>query len=45
MRLIAKMADNNDKNIRENALTFMGEAYKLLDDGIWSIIGEVTPKV
>jgi hypothetical protein len=45
LKLVAKMADNNDKNIRENALKFMGEAYKLLDDNIWRAIGDVTPKV
>ena len=45
MKLVAKMADNGDKSIRENALKFMGEAYKLLDDNIWRVIGEVTPKV
>ena len=39
------MADNNDKNIRENALKFMGEIYKILDDNIWRTIGDVTPKV
>lgn len=45
MKLVAKMADNNDKNIRENALRFMGEAYKLIDDNLWTVIGDVTPKV
>ena len=45
MKLVAKMADNADKCIRENALKFMGEAYKLLDDNIWRVIGDVTPKV
>lgn len=40
------MADKNDKGIRENALKAMGEAYKLLDDEIWRVIGDsVTPKV
>ena len=39
------MADNADKNIRENALKFMGEAYRHLDDNIWRAIGDVTPKV
>jgi len=43
--MVAKMADNNDKNIRENALKFMGEIYKILDDNIWRAIGDVTPKV
>lgn len=45
LKIVAKMADNNDKNIRENALKFMGEIYKILDDNIWRAIGDVTPKV
>jgi len=45
LRLVARMADNADKSIRENALKFMGEAYKILDDNIWRAIGDVTPKV
>ena len=39
------MADNADKNVREYALRFMGEVYKVLDDNIWRAIGDVTPKV
>ncbi len=45
LKLVAKMADNADKSIRENALKFMGEAYKILDDNIWRTLGDVTPKV
>jgi hypothetical protein len=45
MKLVAKMADSADKSVRENALKFMGEAYKHLDDNIWRLIGDVTPKV
>jgi len=45
LKLVAKMADNADKNIRENALKFMGEVYKILDDNIWRTLGDVTPKV
>ena len=45
MKLVAKMADNADKSIRENALKFMAEAFKHLDDNIWRLIGDVTPKV
>ncbi len=45
MKIVAKMADSADKSVRENALVFMGAAYKLLDDNIWRIIGDVTPKV
>lgn len=39
------MADNSDKNVRENALKFLGEIYKIIEDNIWRSIGEVTPKV
>lgn len=39
------MADNNDKSIREYALKFVGEIYKVIDDDIWRMFGEVTPKV
>ena len=45
LKLVAKMADNADKNVREYALRFMGEVYKVLDDNIWRAIGDVTPKV
>jgi hypothetical protein len=39
------MADHSDKNIRENALKFLGEIYKIIEENIWRAIGEVTPKV
>ena len=45
LKLVAKLADSSDKNIRENALKAMGEAYKHLDDDIWRIIGDIPPKV
>ena len=45
MKLIAKMADNPDKSIRENAVKAITEAYKHLGDDIWRVIGNVTPKV
>lgn len=44
-KLVAKLADSPDKNIRENALKAMSEAYKHLDDDIWRIIGDLPPKV
>ena len=44
--MIAKLADSNDKAVRENSLKAMGEAYKLLNDDIWTFISNsVTPKV
>jgi hypothetical protein len=45
MKIVSKMADAGDKGVRENALKFMGEAYKIIGENIWSVIGEVTPKV
>lgn len=45
MRLAAKMADNNSAAIRENSLKLLGEVYKHIDDNIWSVVGQVTPKV
>lgn len=45
IKLIAKMADNPSKDIRENALKVLGEAYKILENSIWQAVGSVTPKV
>ena len=45
MKVVAKMADHASKQIRENALKLLGEAYKTMDDVMWTIIGDVTPKV
>ena len=45
LKQMAKMADHADKSIRENAIKVMSEAYKYLDEDIWRVIGEVTPKV
>lgn len=39
------MADNASKALRENALKLLGETYRHLDDNIWRVIGDVTPKV
>jgi hypothetical protein len=45
IKLVAKLADSNDKGIRENALKVMAEVYSHINEDIWRIIGEVTPKV
>ena len=45
LKLVSKMADHADKSIRENALRMMGEAYLHLEENIWRVIGDVTPKV
>lgn len=44
MKLIGKMVDSPAPNVRENALKVLGEAYKHIDDNIWRILGDVTPK-
>lgn len=45
MKIVAKMADHSSKVIRENALKMLGEVYKHLDENIWQVLGDVTPKV
>lgn len=45
LKVAAKMADNASKALRENALKLLGETYRHLDDNIWRVIGDVTPKV
>ena len=45
LKLIAKLADNGDSGVREGALQVLCEAYKVLDDDIWRVVGKVTEKV
>lgn len=45
LKFVAKMADHADKGIRENALKMMSEAYLHLEENIWRVLGEITPKV
>mmetsp|Transcript_1938 Transcript_1938/g.1396 ORF Transcript_1938/g.1396 Transcript_1938/m.1396 type:complete len:236 (-) Transcript_1938:1368-2075(-) len=45
LKLVAKMADASDKGVRDNSVSFIGEIYKVIDDDIWRILGQVTPKV
>lgn len=35
LQSIVKTADSTDKAVRENALTFIAEVYKIMDEGIW----------
>ena len=39
------MADSVDKDVRNGALTFIGEIYKILDEHIWRLLGPVNIKV
>jgi hypothetical protein len=45
LQLVAKMADSGDKGVREGALTFIGEIYKILDEQIWRLMGPINIKV
>ena len=45
LKLIAKLADNSDSGVREGSLQVLSEAYRVLDDDIWRVIGKVTEKV
>jgi len=45
LQLVAKMVDNNDKGVREGALTLIGEIYKTIDEQIWRLLGPVNIKV
>ena len=45
LKVIAKLADNSDSGVREGSLQVLSEAYRILDDDIWRVIGKVTEKV
>ena len=45
LKVIAKLADNGDSGVREGSLQVLSEAYRVLDDDIWRVIGKVTEKV
>ena len=45
LKVLAKLADNSDSGVREGALQVLCQAYKVLDDDIWRVIGKVTEKV
>lgn len=45
IKVIAKLVDSKDASVRENALGVLSEIYKVLDDDIWRVIGQVPLKV
>lgn len=45
LQQIAKLVDSNDKGVREASLTFIGEVYNTLEDGVWSVLKNVNVKV
>jgi hypothetical protein len=42
---IAKLVDSGDKGVRENSLQFIGELYKIVDENIWRLVGNISIKV
>jgi hypothetical protein len=36
--------DSGDKGVRENALQFLGEVYKTVDENIWRLVGNISIK-
>lgn len=45
LQSMAKLADAADKGVRESALSFIGEVYKVLDEEIWRLLGPINIKV
>jgi hypothetical protein len=45
LKHFAKLADSGDSGVREKALQVLSEVYKILDEDIWRLIGQVTVKV
>ena len=45
IKIIAKLVDSKDAGVRENALAVLTEIYKVLDDDIWRVVGQVPLKV
>ena len=45
LQYMAKLADAADKGVRESALSFIGEVYKVLDEEVWRLLGPVNIKV
>jgi len=45
IKIIAKLVDNKDPNVRENSIVCLSEIYKVLDEDIWRVVGTVPLKV
>ena len=45
LQSMAKLADAADKGVRESALSFIGEVYKVLDEEVWRLLGPINIKV
>lgn len=44
-QVIAKLADSGDKGVRETSLQLLSEIFKVVDDNIWRLVGNISLKV
>jgi len=42
---MAKLADSPDKGVRDGALSILAEVYKVINEDIWRVLGQITIKV
>ena len=45
IKVIAKLVDSKDASVRENAIVVLSEIYKVVDEDIWRVMGQVPLKV
>ena len=45
IKTIAKLVDSKDPSVRENSIQCLAEIYKVLDEDIWRVVGQVPLKV
>jgi hypothetical protein len=39
------LADSPDKGVREGSLSLLAEVYKVMNEDIWRLVGQITVKV
>jgi hypothetical protein len=44
VKVVAKLCDSGDTGVREKALQVLSEIYKILDEDIWKIVGNLSVK-
>ena len=45
IKIVAKLVDSKDASVRENAMCVLAQIYKVLDEDIWRVMGQVPLKV
>jgi len=44
IKIISKLADSPDKNVRENSVKVMAEVYTFLQEDVWRVMGDMSTK-